>query len=67
MIKMDPALLKGKARRQPPLVSAGPGTKIDDLQDAAETAGIDQIVDQLWEEGADRSSAGRAIGGRAHG
>ena len=64
---MDPALLKGKAWRQPPLVSAGPGTKIDDLQDATETAGIDQIVDQLWEEGADRDGAGRSVGGNAGG
>ncbi len=64
---MDPALLKGQAWRQPPLVGAGPGTKIDDLQDATETAGIDQIVDQLWEEGADRDGAGRGVGGRAGG
>ena len=67
MIKMDPALLKGKARRQPPLVGTGPGTEIDDLQDAAETAAIDQIVDQLWEEGADRGGAGRGVGGCARG
>ena len=52
MIKMDPPLLKGKAGRQPPLVGTGPGTEIDDLQDAGQTAGVDQIVDQLGEEGA---------------
>ena len=34
MIKMDPALLKGQAWRQPPLVGTRPGTEIDDLQDA---------------------------------
>lgn len=67
MIKMDPALLKGKARRQPPLVGTGPGTEIDDLQDAAETAAIDQIVDQLWEKSADRGSTGRGVGGCACG
>jgi hypothetical protein len=42
MIKMNPALLKGKAGRQPPLVGSGSGTEIDDLQDAtSETTGAD--------------------------
>ena len=64
---MDPALLKGKARRQPPLVGTGPRAEIDDLQDACKTAGIDQIVDQLCEEGADRDGSGRGVGSRAGG
>ena len=64
---MDPALLKGQARRQPALVGTGPGTEIDDLQDAAVTTGVDQIVDQLGEEAADGGGAGRGVGGGAGG
>lgn len=68
MIKMDPALLKRKARRQPPLVGSGSGTEIDDLQDpTSETAGVNQIIDQLGEEGADRGGARRGVGGDAGG
>jgi hypothetical protein len=68
MIKMDPALLKGKAGRQPTLVGAGPGTEIDDLQHVtSQTAGVNQIVDQLGEEGADRGGARRGVGGDAGG
>jgi hypothetical protein len=64
MIKMDPALLKGKARRQPPLVGSGSGTEIDDLQDTtSETTGVNKIIDQLGEEGADRGGAPRGVGG----
>ena len=66
MIKMDPALLERKARRQPPLVGAGSGTEIDDLQDATSgTTG--QIIDQLGEEGADRGGARRGVRGGAGG
>jgi len=65
---MDPALLEGKAGRHPPLVSTGPGTEIDDLQDAtSETTGVSQIIDQLGEEGADRGGARRSVGGGAGG
>jgi hypothetical protein len=65
---MDPALLERKARRQPPLVGTGPGSEIDDLQDAtSETTGVNQISDQLGEEGADRGGARRGVGGGAGG
>src|SRR4029453_4982550 len=68
MIKMDPALLKGKAVRQPPLVGAGPRTEIDDLQHVtSQTAGVNQIIDQLGEEGPDRGGARRGVGGGAGG
>src|SRR5688572_7918154 len=67
MIKMDPALLDGKVGRQPPLVSTGPGAEIDDLQNAAQTVGAAQIVYQLGEEGVDRRSTGRGVGGCAGG
>ena len=68
MIKMDPALLKRKARRQPPLVGAGPGTEIDDLQDAtSETTGVNQIIDQLGKEAAEGGGTGGGVGGDAGG
>ena len=64
MIKMDPALLEGKAWRQPSLVGTGPGSEIDDLQNTtSETTGVNQISDQLGEEGADRGGARRGVGG----
>jgi len=64
MIKMDPALLEGKAGRQPPLVGTRPSSEIDDLQYAtSETTGVNQIADQLGEEGADRGGARRGVGG----
>jgi hypothetical protein len=66
MIEMDPALLKGQARRQPSLIGPSPGTEIDDLQDA-DAADLDQIVDQLGEEGVDGGGAGRGVGGGAGG
>jgi hypothetical protein len=52
MIKMHPTLYEGKAGCQPALVGARPGTEIDDLQDAPEATGVDQIVDQFGEEAA---------------
>ena len=67
MIKMDPALRKGKPRRQPALVRTRPSTKIDDLQNAAATAAVDQIVDQLREEGAEGGVPGGGVGGGAGG
>jgi hypothetical protein len=68
MIKMDPALLERKAGRQPPLVGTGPGTEIDDLQDAtSETTGVNQIIDQLGKQGAHRGGASGGVGGDAGG
>jgi hypothetical protein len=64
---MEPPLPKGKAGREPPLVGSGPGTEIDDLQDAGQTAAVGQVVDQLGEEGAHRRGAGRGVGGCAGG
>jgi hypothetical protein len=68
MIKVDPPLLERKARRQPPLVGSGSGTEIDDLQDpTSETTGVNQIIDQLGEEGAHGGGARRGVGGGAGG
>lgn len=67
MIKMDPALWKGQAGRQPPLIGPSPGAEIDDLQDPVDATDLDQIIDQLGEEGADSGGAGRAVGGGAGG
>jgi hypothetical protein len=67
MIKVDPTLRKGQARRQPPLVRTRPGTEIDDLQDAVATRSAAQIVDQLGEEAAERGGTGGGVGGGAGG
>src|SRR5687768_16042590 len=67
MIKMNPALLEGEAGRQPALIGPSPGTEIDDLQNAVDAADLDQIVDQLGEEGVDSGGPGRGVGGSAGG
>jgi hypothetical protein len=50
MIKMDPALSRRQAGRQPALIGTGPGTKINDLQVRFAIAGVGQIVDQFREQ-----------------
>jgi hypothetical protein len=67
MIKMDPALHKRDARRQPALVGTGPGAEVDDLQDAAETTVVDQVVDQLGDEAAEGGGPGGGVSGGAGG
>ena len=65
MIKMDPALSRGKAWCQPSLVGTCPRTKINDLEYIPAINGFDQIVDQLGEKGADGGGSGRGVGGGA--
>ena len=67
MIKMDPALSEGKARRQPALVRTRPRPKINDLEDIPAISGCDHVVDQLGEEAADGGGTGGGIGGGAGG
>jgi hypothetical protein len=67
MIKMDPALSRGKAWCQPSLVGTCPRTKINDLECIPAINGFDQIVDQLGEERADGGGSGRGVGGGAGG
>ena len=67
MIKMDPALSKGKAWRQPSLVSACPRTKINDLEAIPAINGFDQMVDQLEKKRADGGGSGGGVGGGAGG
>jgi hypothetical protein len=67
MIKMDPALPEGKARRQPSLVRTRPRTKINDLEDLPAISGCDHIVDQLGEEAADGGGTCGGVGGGAGG
>jgi hypothetical protein len=65
MIKMDPALSKGKAWRQPSLVGACPRTKINDLEGIPAINGFDHIVDQLEKKRADGGGSGGGVGGGA--
>jgi hypothetical protein len=67
MIKMDPALPIGKARRQPSLVGTRPSTKINDLENIPAISGFDQIIDQLGEEAAEGGGTGGGVGGGAGG
>ena len=67
MIKMDPALLEGKARCQPSLVRTCSRSKIDDLENTRAISGFDQIVDQLGEEAAEGGGTGGSVGGGAGG
>ena len=60
---MDPTLHKRQARRQPALVGTRPGAEVDDLQDATDATGIDQIADQLGEEAPEGGGAGAGVGG----
>ena len=67
MIEMDPALDELQAGRQPALVGTRPGTEVDDLQGAAATAVLGQVVDQLGEEAAEGGGPGGGVGGGASG
>ena len=67
MIEMDPALDELQAGRQPALVGTRSGTEVDDLQGAAATAVLGQVVDQLGDEAAEGGVPGGRVGGGAGG
>ena len=65
---MDPTLSKGQSWRQPPLIGAHPGAKINDLHVVIKIAvGGDQVVDQLWEQSRYSGGASGGVGGDSGG
>jgi len=62
MIKVNPALSKRQAGRQPPLIGTRPGTKINDLQVGLAVAGFGQIVDQFKKQCVYCCGAGGGVG-----
>ena len=63
VIKMDPALSKRQPWRQPALVRAGSGTKINDLQSVLVITGHGQIIDQIGHQGVQSGGAGGGVCG----
>ena len=63
VIKMDPALSKRQLWRQPALVGAGSGTKINDLQSVLVITGHGQIIDQISHQGVQSCGAGGGVCG----
>jgi hypothetical protein len=51
VIKMNPALSKRQLRRQPALIGAGSGTKINDLHSVLMITGYGQVLDQIGHQG----------------
>jgi hypothetical protein len=63
VIKMDPALSKRQPRRQPALVGASSGTKINDLQSVVVITGHGQVIDQIGHQGFQGGGAGGSVCG----
>ena len=63
MIKMNPALPERYPRRQPPLIGTGSGTKINDLDIICCVTNLDQVVDQLRQQGGQSCGSSGGVGG----